>query len=629
MSVELKVFPGAYLPKDKALKEFPDLKPLAMAVRAINKGVAEVILTGEFAKFLPEHMNNYFKVKIWEHREELPCPGFDALSPVFFETVAVWNAKTGEPMPLTVEPGDNGSDQDDGAPTMKLVSLLDLRSRTACLVRFGVVEEITSAQHDKIIDLIENDNGSIQYQTALAFNEELRVLDLTAEQLEDLQAWIRQTFDTGAQSPEIQVGVTGWINDLESATGSNNEDAGPDEQTRLRYNIARGRIARSMDFDINSTPIGIEQRANSMLCNKNDTEISSWFLPLSRTPGVYDLHPAAIISMVKTCDDHLHIYPGELRKYIDAFIASNDCINPDPLLVDIACGRSSLPVPHQETTDEETRPLPPGEADAPANKPLSDKEFNADIDRAIREQAATDEQTSKQLAAERGEFVPGISDPSDPKWVDGSEQPKIENLGGGVFSVDALMGQQPSNEVEKQEVPPALSEREFEIVTELNELLSARTNVIGQDDIDGLVSNSGHSISQLIPLLLVDIATTEFCLSPDLSADEIHSAATTILESWSDSADVRQKVALDDVVEYRKPAPPKSSAPVTTIRTSNDAEPEQLSAPAPTTLTYQQQLTIAALQGLCANPAYCTTSDEIPEMACLMAQAIITEEAAQ
>nr|VXZ85643.1 Exodeoxyribonuclease 8 [Klebsiella pneumoniae] len=41
------------------------------------------------------------------------------------------------------------------------------------------------------------------------------------------------------------------------------------------------------------------------------------------------------------------------------------------------------------------------------------------------------------LAAERGEYVEGISDPTDPKWITEDltkpKQPEVSNMGNGVF----------------------------------------------------------------------------------------------------------------------------------------------------------------------------------------------------
>lgn len=83
MAVELKVFGGAYFPKDKALKKHPDLKPLAIAVNASTKAIAEAVIFGKLAAEHPEHIDDFFKVKIWEHREDLPCPELDAFSTDF------------------------------------------------------------------------------------------------------------------------------------------------------------------------------------------------------------------------------------------------------------------------------------------------------------------------------------------------------------------------------------------------------------------------------------------------------------------------------------------------------------------------------------------------------------------
>ena len=91
MSVELKVFGGAYFPKDKALKKTPDLKPLAIAINGSTKAIAEAVIFGKLAAEYPERIDDYFKVKIWEHREGLPCPELDVFSPDFFDTMAVWN----------------------------------------------------------------------------------------------------------------------------------------------------------------------------------------------------------------------------------------------------------------------------------------------------------------------------------------------------------------------------------------------------------------------------------------------------------------------------------------------------------------------------------------------------------
>lgn len=71
--------------------------------------------------------------------------------------------------------------------------------------------------------------------------------------------------------------------------------------------------------------------------------------------------------------------------------------------------------------------------------------------RAGRHSSSTDltrVDVDRKLAADRGEYVEGISDPTDPKWITEDltkpKQPEVSNMGNGVFSIDDLMDSQTS-----------------------------------------------------------------------------------------------------------------------------------------------------------------------------------------
>ena len=205
----------------------------------------------------------------------------------------------------------------------------------------------------------------------------------------------------------------------------------------------------------------------------------------------------------------------------------------------------------------------------------------------------------------------------------------MENLGGGVFSVDALINNSPSNEVEKKEVPPSPDPREIAIAYALNDLISGRTDIMGKEEAEGVLASTGQLVSDVIPLLMADITTTEFCLSPEFSDWEIHYVATTMLDSWSDDISVRQKIALDAIVEYRRPAQPKSfvlDPPAVTAKAIAEPETVPETNEPLSSVTYLQQLTIAALQGLCANPAFCNQYEELPAMASGLARSVINHQ---
>lgn len=289
--------------------------------------------------------------------------------------------------------------------------------------------------------------------------------------------------------------------------------------------------------------------------------------------------------MIKTAPEDLYLKPIELRAYIDN-LAEASRGNPTPQLVDIACGRSSLPVPQQDTTNEETRPLPPGEANPPANVPLSDKAFEADIARAERARDAA------------------------------NQQPKIENIGGGVYSVDALLAQQPSNPAQTEEAPALLTEREQSIKALVEQVLAGNTALFDEEEAGTLIANAGHDFSHLAMMIMIDIFALENGENPEIIDDfDIQHLAWGALEEWSDNPETRLDILTRLLGEYRKQdaidrernerCKKENLSPSKSVQI-----PESVNQPA-ITLTYQQQLTIAALSGLCSNPAHATSLDNL------------------
>ncbi|KUQ86088.1 hypothetical protein [Enterobacter genomosp. O] len=622
MSVELKVFGGAYFPKDKALKKHPNLKPLATAVNASTKAIAEAVIFGKLAAEQPEHIDDYFKVKIWEHREDLPCPDLDVFSPEFFDSVAVWNVNAGEPAAAPQPESDEKADWEDNKAQeeIKTVARLDQASRAACLALFGPVPGITTAQYGQIVDLLNDDESSYARELAEALGKETRALALAPQRQEQLLAWVREDTKETTQWPDIKRRMTRWLdtpvdkrpqaapvnedNRTDSGAtlgGGNKTDRSPDlvhNLSTLRIEVAVAILSMYDEIDIYWIPNKFMLAAKAMAEAEQDTRFTAWWKKLRSTPGILDYSRAAIIALIKSAPEDLWMNPVALREYINRELVESDHAHPDQKTIDMAC-RPKARSNSEKKEDDETKPTVPGETDLPAVCPGKAAQLDKDLNDAFAHNPVTVEQASGQL--------------------------RVENLGGGVFSVDALLNTPPSNEGGKQEVPPALNDREIEIAHALNELVSGRTNIVDKDDIECLVNFTGKDIEHIFPLLIADITTTEFCLSPDFSDEEVQDVATTILEKWSDDISVRQKVALDAIVEYRRPEPPKSvvlDPPAVTAkpRKASEQQPEVNGQQPP--LSYLQQLTIAALQGLCSNPAYCNQYDELPGMAVGLARSV-------
>lgn len=592
MTIELNIFSGMLEPKKGSLDKNKDLPVYAGAVRAKNKSAAQVMLHGIFLQSAPELADDYFKPKVWEDGEGIPRPELmGVLTPDFFSDEIVWNAEKGKPERVLVEPelADDGNQMSEGQTEEKMTAVKPLPAnyRAASLVLFGPVEEITATQYGQIMDLVNDEESSQARELMEALSREPRVLALLPERQEELLAHLRATVKETAQWTDIKRPINKWL-DTPPVKRDEKKPGMSELATRLRYRTAMGKLSRSMDFDVCSPPVGIEMRINTMLSSK-DVEIDDWCAPFSRTPGIHDYHPASIVAIIKSADEKLHIYPSELRQYIDSCIAGFDCVNPPQLVIDIACGRTSAPLPQKNDgakSDGKTEQTLQDENLPPAVCPARAAELNRELDAAFANSASNE-----------------------------GEKTEVTEQEDNRLPMDA---------------------REIEIAHPLNDLLSGRTDIMGKEEAEGVVACTGHIIADILPLLLIDIATTEFCLSPNFNDGEIHDVATTILDGWSDDAALRQKIALDAIVEYRRPEPPKAvvlNPPVVTTKPKKEPEPVQanesaflVSEPA---LTYRQQLTLAALQGMCANPAYRGDFDELPHMAAALAAGVISAEEGQ
>ncbi|EGS7662267.1 exonuclease VIII [Salmonella enterica] len=199
----------------------------------------------------------------------------------------------------------------------------------------------------------------------------------------------------------------------------------------LEFEIALGLLARKYEFDIYSLPLEIELKANSIMNAVDDPEWLATRELFVSMPGGLDYSRACVIATVKTTPENLYESPFRHREYLNKVLTETDHANPDPLVVDIACGRSSLPMPMKgSTNDDEEKPQSAGAmADEPAASEAVEQdttehhpdpqqvETESSVAVADDGEQALREKFSEQLAAERGDFVPSISDPDDPKWV--------------------------------------------------------------------------------------------------------------------------------------------------------------------------------------------------------------------
>ncbi|HEC8896893.1 TPA: PD-(D/E)XK nuclease-like domain-containing protein, partial [Salmonella enterica subsp. enterica serovar Molade] len=286
------------------------------------------------------------------------------------------------------------------------------------------------------------------------------------------------------------------------------------DKASLARDVAMGVLARSMDLDIYNLHQAHAKRVDEIVAD-NKPPFDVFCKAFLNMPGGMDYSRAIVVASVKEAPIGIEAIPARVTEYLNRVLTETDHASPAPLIVDIACGRTSQPMPMTgSANDDEEKPQPTGElADEPATPeaveqdttehhpdpqplenepPVSQTEAGYQKIRAELHEARKNippknpVDVGKQLAAARGEYVEGISDPNDPKWVHNNysasnqgekeevvpeeKQPAAEpeavtRNADGTFDVSALFPP-PSNQTEKTE---ARTERDGEMRKESNQ----------------------------------------------------------------------------------------------------------------------------------------------------------------
>ncbi|EFB9570622.1 exonuclease [Escherichia coli] len=224
------------------------------------------------------------------------------------------------------------------------------------------------------------------------------------------------------------------------------------DDASVERDVAAGVLARSMDIDIYNPHPAHAKRIEEIV-SENKPPFSVFRDKFIAMPGHLDYSRAIVVASVKEAPIGIEATPHRVTDYLNKVLTETDHANPDPEIVDIACGRSSAPMPQRVTKegkqDDEEKPQPTG---AMADEQATTEAVEPDTTEHNQDTQSMDAQpqinsvdakyqklraelhearknippknpvdADKLLAASHGEFVEGISDPNDPKWVKGIE----------------------------------------------------------------------------------------------------------------------------------------------------------------------------------------------------------------
>ncbi|HEI3266821.1 TPA: 3'-5' exoribonuclease [Escherichia coli] len=230
------------------------------------------------------------------------------------------------------------------------------------------------------------------------------------------------------------------------------------DEVSLTRDVATGVLTRSMDVDIYNPHPAHAKRVEEIIA-ENKPPFSVFRDKFITMPSGLDYSRAIVVASVKEAPVGIEATPHRVTEYLNRVLTETDHANPDPEIVDIACGRSSAPMPQRVTEegkqDDEEKPQP---SCAMANEQATAETVEPDTTEHHQDTQPLDAQsqvnsvdakyqklraelhearknitpknpvdTDKLLAASRGEFVEGISDPNDPKWVKGIQTRESSN----------------------------------------------------------------------------------------------------------------------------------------------------------------------------------------------------------
>ncbi|EIX9271808.1 TPA: PD-(D/E)XK nuclease-like domain-containing protein [Klebsiella pneumoniae] len=256
-----------------------------------------------------------------------------------------------------------------------------------------------------------------------------------------------------------------------NAGGGNKTDRNPDYTHTLdTLDVEIALATMPMDFDIYNFPASIHRRAKEIV-QKKESPFKEWSAALRKVAGILDYSRAAIFALIRGATSDIHHFPVSLQTYINANLTEHKHDAPSAEMLEKAGHVSSAAV----TLDAVKKAID-GDEGVPDLEALPTN-FQVIGTELVKEAQKKRPDANQVLAAERGEYVEGISDPTDPKWITEDltkpRAPEIANLGGGMFSIEGLMTSPATNATEEGPTSNVQMEADQSVKNENDNAVSA------------------------------------------------------------------------------------------------------------------------------------------------------------
>ncbi|HGS6875041.1 TPA: hypothetical protein ACMEVV_002090 [Klebsiella quasipneumoniae subsp. quasipneumoniae] len=341
----MTIYHGLFEPKKSAIKDSGAV-PLAIAIDAPNKKVAESIMVGKLWEFYPANGDNYFKPKIWEDSVGQPRPAVGQ----FDEQFAQENTFDGEKW--VPNSSSTNSDLPDGDEVIDLMTVSP-GERFAAVLLFSNAE-MNGHLYSQVVDYLDdlnNHDESLEEEDRFNFNvlcalhNNDPVKHMHVEGLNNLIQGIFSHFEN--QTPgkaAISQFVKRWLEnpgkrDEILATGNKSSSlaANNSGDDTASFTVAPQRGYKhtyaTLDQEIAVALLPIAPEAPVLSGNLRDAEkiiaderedFKRWSASLRTTPQILKYDRASIFGVVQNvpAKDTYH-FPDSLRRHIDSWLDAN------------------------------------------------------------------------------------------------------------------------------------------------------------------------------------------------------------------------------------------------------------------------------------------------------------------
>lgn len=399
----ISIYNCLFKPKKSAIKD--GAVALAISVEAPNKKIAESIVTGKLWEHYPANGDNFFKPEIWENTADQPHPEIGK----FDEHFAKSHTFDGEKWMVNVETTGGMSHLPDNDEKLDFMTISP-RERFATVVLFGLAQ-LDGEIYSQVCDYLDNLENTSQYgdeeddrlnrYIINAMEAHPPVHYMHQEGLNNLLQAIYVKFEN--QLPggaALYSFIKKWTDNpgkREEMLPQNSTSTSTEDNTHAQVAPQRGykHTYATLDQEIALALLPIEPattvsvsalRQAERIIEEDREDFKRWSMALRTTEQILKYSRDTIFGVIQNVPaKDTHHFPDSLRRFIDSWLAENGVFEQSPNV---------------------------------------------------------SEATSKSLAAGRGEYVDGISDPTDPKWVKTETQTTVQNASNEAEKVEAVTDSQ-------------------------------------------------------------------------------------------------------------------------------------------------------------------------------------------